>query len=59
VCAPWQHVLNPLSGYVCLAERLAGSNGAFAEAIVEWYEAYRDDQDLRAVTIEQIEAFGR
>jgi CDP-glucose 4,6-dehydratase len=29
---PWQHVLNPLSGYVCLAERLAGSDGGFAEA---------------------------
>jgi CDP-glucose 4,6-dehydratase len=126
---PWQHVLNPLSGYVCLAERLAGSDGAFAEAwnfspaveearpvswlverlrrrwpgdlsvqvapaandpheaalvkldaskarqrlgwapswsldraveaIVEWYEAYRDRSDLRAVTIGQIEAFGR
>jgi CDP-glucose 4,6-dehydratase len=126
---PWQHVLNPLSGYVCLAERLAGSDGAFAEAwnfspaveearpvswlverlrrrwpgdlsvqvapaandpheaalvkldaskarqrlgwapswsldraveaIVEWYEAYRDHRDLRAVTIDQIEAFGR
>jgi CDP-glucose 4,6-dehydratase len=126
---PWQHVLNPLSGYICLAERLAGSRGAFAEAwnfspaveearpvswlvdrlrsrwpgglsvqvapaandpheaslvkldaskarqrlgwaprwsvdrgvdaIVEWYEAYRDRRDLRAVTMEQIEAFGR
>ena len=29
------------------------------EAIVEWYEAYRDRRDLRAVTIAQIEAFGR
>jgi CDP-glucose 4,6-dehydratase len=126
---PWQHVLNPLSGYVCLAERLAGSGGAFAEAwnfspaveeakpvswlveglrrrwpgelsvqlasasndphearlvkldaskarerlgwaprwspdqaidaIVDWYDAYRDGRDLRAVTLEQIEAFGR
>ena len=126
---PWQHVLNPLSGYVCLAQRLAESGQAFAEAwnfspaveearpvswlvehlrrrwpgelsveaapgasdphearlvkldaskarerlgwtprwsldraveaIVEWYEAYRDRRDLRAVTIDQIEAFGR
>jgi CDP-glucose 4,6-dehydratase len=126
---PWQHVLNPLSGYLCLAERLARDGGAFAEAwnfspaveearpvswlverfrrrwpdellvevapsasdpheaalvkldaskarqrlgwaprwslehgveaIVEWYEAYRDREDLRAVTIRQIEAFGR
>ena len=24
---PWQHVLNPLSGYLLLAERLAGSGG--------------------------------
>jgi CDP-glucose 4,6-dehydratase len=29
---PWQHVLNPLSGYVCLAERLARSGRVFAEA---------------------------
>jgi CDP-glucose 4,6-dehydratase len=25
---PWQHVLEPLSGYLCLARRLAGSDGA-------------------------------
>jgi CDP-glucose 4,6-dehydratase len=126
---PWQHVMNPLSGYVCLAERLAGSRQSFAEpwnfspaveearpvswlvdglrrrwpgeisvevesasndphearlvkldaskarerlgwmprwsldrgidAIVDWYSAYRDGRDLRAVTLEQIEAFGR
>jgi CDP-glucose 4,6-dehydratase len=126
---PWQHVLNPLSGYVCLAERLAAAGPAFAEAwnfspaveeakpvsclvdglrrrwpgelsvqiapnsndphearlvkldaskarerlgwtprssldrgieaIVDWYSAYRDGRDLRAVTLEQIEAFGR
>ncbi len=126
---PWQHVLNPLSGYVCLAERLATSGRTFAEAwnfspavedarpvswlverlrrrwpgelsvqveptandphearlvkldaskarqrlgwtprwsldravdaIVEWYDAYRSGRDLRAVTLEQIEAFGR
>ena len=29
------------------------------DAIVEWYDAYRDGRDLRAVTLEQIEAFGR
>jgi CDP-glucose 4,6-dehydratase len=30
---PWQHVMEPLSGYVLLAERLFSSNGAeFAEA---------------------------
>jgi CDP-glucose 4,6-dehydratase len=126
---PWQHVLNPLSGYMCLAERLSDSGAAFAEAwnfspaveearpvswlverlrrrwpgelsvelapaandpheaglvkldaskarrrlgwaprwsldqavdaIVEWCEAYRGRRDLRAVTIAQIEAFGR
>jgi CDP-glucose 4,6-dehydratase len=126
---PWQHVLNPLSGYVCLAERLATVGRTFAEpwnfsppvedaepvsrlvellrrrwpgelsvevapmsndphearlvkldaskarqrlgwiprwpleravdAIVEWYDAYRGGRDLRAVTLEQIEAFGR
>jgi CDP-glucose 4,6-dehydratase len=126
---PWQHVLNPLSGYLCLAERLADSGEVFAEAwnfspaveearpvswlverlrrrwpgelsvevapatndrheaalvkldaskarhrlgwaprwsldqaveaIVEWYEGYRDGRDLRTVTLGQIEAFGR
>jgi CDP-glucose 4,6-dehydratase len=29
------------------------------DAIVEWYDAYRGDRDLRAVTLGQIEAFGR
>jgi CDP-glucose 4,6-dehydratase len=126
---PWQHVLNPLSGYLRLAEALAGARSAFAEAwnfspaveeaqpvswlveslrrrwpgrlsievapessdehearlvtldatkarqrlgwaprwsleravdaIVEWYAAYRDGRNLRTVTLEQIEAFGR
>jgi CDP-glucose 4,6-dehydratase len=126
---PWQHVLNPLAGYVCLAERLAGSGRAYAEAwnfspavegarpvswlvdglrrrrpgelsvqaapdsndpheallvkldaskararlgwapqwsldraieaIVDWYDAYRNGRDLRAVTLEQLEAFGQ
>jgi CDP-glucose 4,6-dehydratase len=125
---PWQHVLNPLSGYLLLAERLAASGRDYAEAwnfspaveearpvswlverlrerwpgeltvevagaeangsearlvkldaskargrlgwrprwtleravdrIVEWYSAYAQGKDLRAVTLEQIEAFG-
>jgi CDP-glucose 4,6-dehydratase len=29
---PWQHVLEPLSGYLALAERLAAGGQAFAEA---------------------------
>ena len=29
---PWQHVLEPLSGYLLLAERLYGRGGIFAEA---------------------------
>lgn len=29
---PWQHVLEPLSGYILLAEKLAHNNGRFAEA---------------------------
>ena len=29
---PWQHVLEPLSGYIALAERLFTDRGAFAEA---------------------------
>jgi CDP-glucose 4,6-dehydratase len=126
---PWQHVLNPLSGYMRLAEKLATSGRMFAEAwnfspavedarpvswvverlrqrwpgdlsvqvapatngphearlvkldaskarerlgwtprwsldraldaIVEWYAAYRNGRNLRGVTLEQIEAFGR
>ncbi|MDD3328283.1 MAG: CDP-glucose 4,6-dehydratase [Zoogloea sp.] len=28
---PWQHVLDPLSGYLSLAERLVGEGAAFAE----------------------------
>jgi CDP-glucose 4,6-dehydratase len=126
---PWQHVLNPLSGYVRVAERLVEEGAPFAEAwnfspaveearsvswlvdrlrrswpgqlpvemappakdkyearvvkldaskarerldwvplwslergvdaIVEWYDAYRSGRDLRAVTLGQIEAFGR
>ena len=126
---PWQHVLNPLSGYVLLAQRLVDEGRAVAEAwnfspavdearsvswlverlrrswpgelsaevapptndehearlvtldsskarerlgwvplwslergvdaIVEWYDAYRNGRDLRAVTLRQIEAFGR
>lgn len=124
---PWQHVLNPLSGYLLLAERLAASGREYAEGwnfspaaeeahsvswlverlrerwsgelevevsradrnggearlvkldaskaharlgwtpgwsleptvdrIVEWYTAYARGEDLRAVTLEQIEAF--
>jgi CDP-glucose 4,6-dehydratase len=126
---PWQHVLNPLSGYLLLAERLVREGRAFAEAwnfspaveearsvswlverlrsswpgelsaevappandehearlvkldatkarerlgwlplwslergvdaIVEWYDGYRAGSDVRAVTLRQIEAFGR
>lgn len=125
---PWQHVLNPLSGYLLLAQRLAASGSDYAEAwnfspaveearsvswlverlrrcwpadlavevspadsdggearlvkldaskararlgwsprwtleltverIVEWYAAYAQGKDLRAVTLAQIEAFG-
>lgn len=125
---PWQHVLNPLSGYLLLAQRLAASGREYAEAwnfspaveearsvswlverlrerwpgelavevsranenggearlvkldaskargrlgwtprwsleptvdrIVEWYAAYARGDDLRAVTLGQIEAFG-
>jgi CDP-glucose 4,6-dehydratase len=29
------------------------------DAIVDWYDAYRNGRDLRALTLEQIEAFGR
>lgn len=29
---PWQHVLEPLSGYLLLGERLLGEGGAYAEA---------------------------
>lgn len=125
---PWQHVLNPLSGYLLLAQRLADSGREYAEGwnfsppaaearpvswlverlrerwpgelaveispvsenggearlvkldaskaharlgwtplwsleptvdrIVDWYAAYARGEDLRTVTLEQIEAFG-
>ncbi|MBL8476012.1 MAG: CDP-glucose 4,6-dehydratase [Methyloversatilis sp.] len=42
---PWQHVLEPLSGYLALAEALAGGNGDFAEA---WNFGPADD-DARDV----------
>jgi CDP-glucose 4,6-dehydratase len=120
---PWQHVLEPLSGYLALAERLAGADGApdavnfgprdedsrpvgwiverlaslwpggieqvpsdeeapppeasvlrldsslagtelgwtpawdlgrGLQAVVEWFTAYREGGDLRAVTLDQI-----
>ena len=126
---PWQHVLNPLSGYLLLAERLSAAGREYAEAwnfspaveevrsvswlverlrqrwpgelsidvaregkdenearlvkldaskarerlgwtvrwpleravdqIVEWYDAYARRKDLRTITLDQIEAFGR
>lgn len=126
---PWQHVLDSLSGYLILAQRLAGDSHDVAEAwnfsppvgeaqpvswlvdrlrerwpgefgvelasastggheaqllqldatkarrrlgwaprwpleraidtTVEWYDAYRSGGDMRAVTLAQIEAFGR
>ena len=107
---PWQHVLNPLSGYLRLAEELWHSQtaaeawnfgpregdartvcwiverlaelwgGAFEweldgderrlgwrpqwdlgqalERVVEWHEAERRGEDMRRVSLEQIERFG-
>lgn len=44
---PWQHVLEPLSGYLLLAERLAGEGGArFAEA----WNFGPADEDCRPVS---------
>ena len=44
---PWQHVLEPLSGYLRLAERLAGGDGArFAEA----WNFGPADEDCRPVS---------
>jgi len=43
---PWQHVLEPLSGYLTLAERLWGEGGRFAEG---WNFGPRDD-DARPVS---------
>lgn len=43
---PWQHVLEPLRGYILLAEKLLGENGAsFATA----YNFGPADQDVRPV----------
>lgn len=43
---PWQYVLEPLSGYVALAERLCGSDGA---ALAEGWNFGPADQDCRPV----------
>lgn len=43
---PWQHVLEPLSGYLMLAEKLAGENGShFAEG----WNFGPQDHDVRSV----------
>jgi CDP-glucose 4,6-dehydratase len=42
---PWQHVLEPLSGYLALAERLHGSGPQFAEA----WNFGPSDEDARPV----------
>ncbi|MEY4156516.1 MAG: CDP-glucose 4,6-dehydratase [Pseudomonadota bacterium] len=42
---PWQHVLEPLSGYLCLAEQLYAQGQAFAEG---WNFGPKDD-DARPV----------
>ena len=42
---PWQHVLDPLAGYLALAERLCGAGSEFAEA---WNFGPSDD-DARTV----------
>ncbi len=45
---PWQHVVEPLSGYLLLAERLAEDGTAFAEA---WNFGPAADQMLTAAAI--------
>ena len=42
---PWQHVLDPLAGYILLAERLATSGDPFAEA----WNFGPDENDTRTV----------
>ncbi len=45
---PWQHVLNPLSGYLLLAQELCGSSRAAARAAQAWNFGPRDG-DTRTV----------
>ena len=45
---PWQHVLNPLSGYLLLAQELCGSPRAASEAAQAWNFGPRDG-DARTV----------
>jgi CDP-glucose 4,6-dehydratase len=48
---PWQHVLEPLSGYMLLAERLAGPDGAaFASA---WNFGPNRDDDATVLAVAQ------
>lgn len=44
---PWQHVLEPLAGYLTLAERLCGPDGA---AFAEPWNFGPSDEDCRAVS---------
>lgn len=52
---PWQHVLEPLSGYIAIAERLATDGGGYARA----WNFGPDDADARPVRwiLERLQEF--
>jgi CDP-glucose 4,6-dehydratase len=47
---PWQHVLEPLSGYLILAERLYASLGGNAPDVAEPWNFAPDGHDVRPVS---------
>ncbi len=56
---PWQHVLEPLSGYLALAERLCGDNGRnYAEAW-NFGPADEDARPVRWIVEQMLERWGR
>ena len=56
---PWQHVLEPLDGYLLLAERLhADARHATAFNTVAWYRAVQEGASPLACCLADLEAYG-
>ena len=55
---PWQHVLEPLSGYLTLAARLAGSAGDIVGSAHNFGPDLRDDATVEQLVSRLLEAWG-